>query len=365
METYDIVIVGSGPAGLLAALRVSEKHSVLLLERPDRNFRLGKRILVSGNGRANFFHEDLLTFSHPLLQPISSYLPLDTGNNFLSYLTSRFGFTYRKEGKLYYPYFNRSECLWNPLIQAIEKSPNITIRAGEALSVNGKKLLIASADRKKTEIGFSHLILALGGRSLDRTTYSDALLDSLSLKRYPFSPALCPIRVKEKIPAYLEKQRLKARLKLFSQEKLLYQEEGEVLFKADGLSGICVFDSTIYLEDSLRKNRQTKYSYQIDYGGENAGIDSYPAYLRRYLTERNLPLSNPLNFTYASLYPFTDSQISYGGVLLSEIEENAFALNTREDVHLLGEMLDVNLPCGGYNMGLSFLEGYQVGGLFS
>ena len=56
----DFLIIGGGVSGLMAALLASKKRKVTILEKPNRNFQLAKRILVSGNGRANFYNADLL-----------------------------------------------------------------------------------------------------------------------------------------------------------------------------------------------------------------------------------------------------------------------------------------------------------------
>lgn len=59
-KNVDVLVIGSGPAGLLTSILAQEKRKVTLIEKPAKEFKLAKRILVSGNGRANFFNQNLL-----------------------------------------------------------------------------------------------------------------------------------------------------------------------------------------------------------------------------------------------------------------------------------------------------------------
>jgi predicted flavoprotein YhiN len=66
-------------------------------------------------------------------------------------------------------------------------------------------------------------------------------------------------------------------------------------------------------------------------------------------------------FHFDSLYPFKESQASYGGILLDEVDKERLCLKKYPYIYAIGEMLDVNLKCGGYNMGMSLVEGFEVG----
>ena len=61
------------------------------------------------------------------------------------------------------------------------------------------------------------------------------------------------------------------------------------------------------------------------------------------------------------MYSFKESQASYGGILLDEVDMKTLSLIKHPHIYTLGEMLNVNLICGGYNMGISFIQGYRVG----
>lgn len=364
-ESFDVIIVGGGPSGLLAAIQAGKKRRVLLLEKAGKNPSFGKRILVSGNGRANFFNEDLL---HE--EAYASFLSQchdivfsnghDYAKEFLDYLVTELSFPVRREGKLYYPYFLRSECLLNTLWKEIEKNPNIETRfmTMSGLDTKGRTIFLTSQEEKKVLYSYHDLLLALGGLSLDREGYRNDFLSFLP--SVPFSPALCPVKVKEKIPPYLVKNRLRGHLKLKEGDKVLYEEEGELLFKKDGISGICVFDSTIPLSDARRKNPKGNYVYEFTYLDGYCSFSALPQFLRRYHSETKSPLGT-FAFTFDSLYPFSESQISYGGIRLDVMNPETMEIKGYPHLYLAGEMLNQNFPCGGYNMGMALIEGFRIG----
>lgn len=356
----DVLVIGSGPAGIMASILASKKRRVVLIEKPSKEFKLAKRILVSGNGRANFFNEDLLS-------PFGMYEPLlrddkhDYAKELLSYLNDN-GFAYTNEGKLYYPYFKRSECLHNFLLNRLD---SVSVIAGKALSIDkDKQEVTVLIDGQKKIYQYNSLVLAIGARSYDRNDFTYDLIDDLDVKYKSFKPMLCPIKVKEKIPSYLEKNRLSINLSLYQDNHMIYQEEGEVIFKKDGISGICVFNSTIPLLDGLEKNRNSNFIYKLDYAfnlDKKADLSCFPLFLQTYIKEKKLKVGEPLIFNFLDFYDFKDSQASYGGILLSEINLQTLSLKKHENIYVLGEMLNVNLPCGGYNIGTALIEGYRVG----
>lgn len=343
-----LALIGSGPSSLMVLSQLRDEYDVTLFEKPNKNFVLGRRILVSGNGRANFFNADLL--SRP------------GAFEMLSFLKESLHFRYVTEGKLYYPYFNRSECLQKVLISSIEKNPNVRVVDSAVVEVDPeKKKLIYLKDGKRTSFDYDYLVFAPGGRSYDRKDYSYDLLKSLKVSYKPFESLLCPVRVRERIPSYLDKNRLRCTLTLLEDNKPVFEEKGEVLFKNDGLSGICVFDSTLTLREKEHEGKT--FTYRIDYDDgtlRKDDLDSAPEFLRHYLSEKGISFPSPIYFTFEDFYPFENSQVSFGGILTSERNEN-LTLKKHPDIFALGEVMDNSYICGGYNMGNALLEGYLCG----
>ncbi|MCI1735621.1 MAG: NAD(P)/FAD-dependent oxidoreductase [Bacilli bacterium] len=354
-KSCDVLVLGGGPAGILAALLASSTRQVILAEKPAKEFKLGRRILVSGNGRANFFNADLLK------EPNAKAL--------LSYLKNDCGFLYTTEGSLYYPFFNRSECLQEALMAKLKES-KVTVLQAKALKVDCQKqeVLLEEANKKPLTLAYHDLVLATGGRSYDRDDFSYELLDSLGVSYLPFSPCLCPIKTCEPIPAYLNHNRLRGLVTLKNGNQVAYQEEGEVLFKDDGLSGIAVFNASLVINQIRRTQEKAPLTLTLDYLSglkdvKNADtyLPSVPLFLRRYLDEFHLAFGTPLTFTFKALYPFKESQVSYGGILDSQLIPGTLALAKAPTLQVVGEIRDQTYRCGGYNMGHSLLDGYQAG----
>lgn len=348
MKKKIIAVIGAGPASLMALSLLKDEFEVYLFEKPGKNNILGKRILVSGNGRANFFNEDLVSRKG--------------AKDMLLYLKQQLHFSYLKEGKLYYPYFNRSECLHSVLTEKIKENPDIHVLFSEVISLFPKdNEVFYLLDGKKESLHYDYCIFAPGGRSYDREDFSYRLLDSLGVSYKPFEPLLCPVRVKERIPPYLDKNRLRGLLTLFCDDRPIYKERGEVLFKKDGISGICVFDSTLFLREKLCPGRS--FTYVLDYSQSEMTEDdvvSSPLFLKRYLQEKKLEFPSPLRFTFLDFYPFSSSQVSYGGILKEERNQD-LSLLKYPNIYALGEVMDNNYICGGYNMGNALLEGFLCG----
>ena len=141
----------------------------------------------------------------------------------------------------------------------------------------------------------------------------------------------------------------------------IYNASGEDI----PLSGICIFNLSLSVCRVLRKRATAQLSFSIDYAshdganGDGSSLSSFPFFLRRYLSETGKDPFQPLEFTFSSLYPFRHSQASFGGIDPSLFDED-FTLRSDPTFHALGEVLDVNFPCGGYNIGFALIGAYRL-----
>lgn len=199
--------------------------------------------------------------------------------------------------------------------------------------------------------------------------FSDLKVNMTDLK-----PSLVPLKVKEDVKE-LKGSRVKCLVKLInSDNKVIYEEFGEVMFKDGGLSGIAIFNASSYI------NRcNGKYVIELDL---SAGLNEmdlfsylssrrniYPNIFKGFLNDKlaNYILKEDadrcsdeilnkivykifhLKFNVVDTYPLVDSQVCHGGIALTEIDDN-LELRKHPNAYVGGELLDIDGVCGGYNM---------------
>lgn len=362
----ELVIIGGGISSLIPAIELSSKYHITIFDKKRKNDILARRILVAGNGRCNFFNEKLLNSDNYdvfYLHKLKDFFfnREDFPNAFFHYLTVKLSFSYYKEGDLYYPFFNRSESIYNFLISKIDS--HVSVKFNDVIKIDRiKKEVTYITNGKESVKPYDKIIFAPGGFSYDREV-DYLLLDSLRISYRPFSPSLVPIKVREKTLS-LKNQRLRGNCSLLVKGKIIYSEEGEVLFKEDGLSGIVIMNLSLYINELLKDGyNKEEISIQIDFSRYQgfkliSDLSAYPKFLIEYLNKNKIKDSKLL-FHFQDFYPFKDSQVSYGGINIELLNHN-FSLKEDKDLYAIGEVLDVNLPCGGYNIGSTLIESYIV-----
>ena len=356
MKKLDIAIIGGGVTGIFTSLHIKNKDVTIFEKKSKNKSNILKRILVSGNGRCNFFNLD-----------IEKYLPSYLNKSYIDKLFNYFdnnGFSYYKnEEGYYYPFFNKSECFYSFLLNELNKTKNKIIEE-EILSIDYKNKIIKS---NNDSYSFNKLIIATGGRSYDRDDFNYDLISSLDIKYNKFTPGLSPIKVKEKIDKKLIDNKLKCVVEVIHNNKTIYKEDGEVIFKKDGLSGICIFNSAYKINYLIRENKKENIKLRLNIFSHNntsttlkESISSLPS----FLIDIKLIEEKYLEYTFLDFYDFKYSHTSFGGIDVSEIS-NSLELKNRKDIYVIGEVVDRNYPCGGFNIGIGLLEGIYLGEIIS
>ncbi len=360
------VIIGGGVSALIASLCLSKP--VLTVTRPAKRNPFASRILVSGNGRCNFFNSMLLMSSYKdtFLEPYEEIVHdgINYAEALLSFLKDS-GISWYVDGCLYYPFFNRAKDFYDVLMNRLVKKNNRIIY-GEVVSVDRANHVITYTENGETKtLTYDRVMLDVGGISYDRESYGKPLVYSLGIPYTPFSPSLCPVKVKEKIPSSAVGQRLKGRVSLLSGGETFYSEEGEVLFKKDGLSGIAVFNATHFINERLKKDPGASFSMEIDYSSHDGAMLSPESPLPDFVNDLKKTSADvtkrTLLYTFEGFYPFKDSQVSSGGLQLDVIDGHTMSLKDDPSFFAAGECIDASLPCGGFNIGTAMIEGLKIG----
>ncbi len=371
-----IAVIGASGAGLPFAALLLQKHPDWDVHLFDANSKVGKKLLATGNGHCNLLN--------------ASATPDDYNNpSFVSTAFERFpypklkgillglGVPLLEMGDLIYPKSFTSSGYVDVLTSYIKNKGGHTHLETKILDYQKRenKWVLQGFESEKP---FDKLVFCSGGKS-GRNLGSDGNLFSVFAKHgyelTPFKPALCPVKTVESTSS-LNGIRHAARISLLSGDQELYSESGELLFKKDGLSGIAVF------------NVQRKLAHE---GGDAIAIDLFPDQSRGQLSDELFSLAdaNPdfapafipiplfdycknaakvkdlkskgdvdalcrvlkhLVFNVSAFYDYPDSQVTIGGISLNEISDKNYESKRESNVYFLGEVLDVDGPCGGYNL---------------
>ena len=354
-----IGIIGGGASGVFAAIRIKELHPNYDVVIFERNNKLLKKIYATGNGRCNFANSDSIEgayskdFAYPILKEFDH-------NKINEYFDS-IGIKSRKLDNLYYPYSLSAATVAEKLIDKINQLKIDVVLDAKVDSYNGQKEIFVNGEKYR----FDALVFACGGKSspqfgTDGNVYS--LLESHGYKIEKLSPSLCPIKTKENVNK-LDGVRAKAKVTLFDKNKEVYSEDGEVQFRSDALSGIVIFNIAFMINKlNLQANTTT---IKIDFVPEvekDIKKDEYNSYLNEklssYLIKNNIDIHNAI-FTYKSFYNFDNSQVSSGGVSIKNVS-SSLESKLEKDIFFIGEVLDIDAKCGGYNLMWAFASAEKV-----
>ena len=372
-----VLVIGGGVSSSIFAYQVKTSHplwDVIIYESSDA---ILKRILISGNGRANFFNSSFLDRSaHLSFNNQSEYMRLigyTYADRFLDLLSSKMSFMYYEDSsKRMYPFSNMSSSLKDILEKNLSRSGvKINLHAeAESIDPLNKEVLI-----NNKPVSYDYLFLGLGGSAYDRDPrINEYIYKDLGLRYKKAEPALCPVIVDNRLSFNkLEGTRLKGELSLYKENKLIYKEDGELLFKKDSISGICVFDASLFITapytDYLIKfnpfRHDNKDCTAFDFTSDLEGL--FPYKFCEYISSSHLQkidaksILSLLAFKVKNKYPLKASQISLGGIKTDQISDN-LSLEKYPDIYVGGEMLDLHAICGGFNMGEAFLAGMKAAG---
>lgn len=368
-----VLIVGAGASGIASAIgykRIHPKDDVLIIEHLDSPL---KKLLATGNGKCNLGNSDIDTnlYSHPdfVKNILDKY---DYKTFFDSILIET-----KLVGNLAYPLSESAASVRNALLNEVNRL-DIDIKTEEKLIDYkvGEKIKVST---NKGEYVVDKLVLAsslLSGKNLGSDGSVLSILEKHGYDIVKPLPALCPIITKENTKI-LDGIRVKSQVKIIENGKEIYQEKGEVLFKDKGLSGIAIFNGSLFIARSNKKADKISLDLLPDYSLEN--IQNYckthtfdgflQAFLNpkiiKYLLDRYhdensvIKACKNLEFTFKDFYGFDFSQLSVGGVKISEI--NSQLMSKRENnVFIVGELLDVDAICGGYNLTWAFASGLHI-----
>lgn len=355
-----IGIIGGGASGSYLAIRIKELNPSFDVTIFEKNDKLLKKVAVTGNGRCNYANLGDLNNKYNdafALQIIDNLKPNELVNNF-----ERFGIHPTLIDNLVFPVTLSAQTVVLMLLKRIEElgiKVNLNENVLDYERINNQYLL-------KTSSGVYHfdkIAFTSGGKAYSQLGTDGALIDVLEKHGYDIeslSPSLSPIKVKENTKK-ISGQRVKCLVSLFNDNKLYYSEDGEVLFKDDGLSGIVILNMSQKI-NTIKNKKNVTIILNLAPNTANIKTEQYLEYVTpkvaSYLNENKLDIHNVI-FTFKNFYDFNIAEVSHGGVSLNEISDSLES-KKEKGLYFAGEILDIDGMCGGYNLMFAFASAETI-----
>lgn len=371
-----IGIVGGGASALLFANYISRLNLNIEITIFERNKSLARKVLASGNGKCNFSNYKAIKddYNNPLfIEKLFKRCPKDELINYFSSLGLMFYFD--DEGRMY-PLSNSSQTIVD-LLSLDFKNTNVN------LNYVVKKVEMKNGISYIDNIPFDIVVLASGSNAsidLSKVDSTYSYLKPLNLKFIETKPSLVGFKSNLKNIDLLKGYRSKSIVSMYRDSNLIFKEYGEIIFKEDGISGIVVMNASHYYEpnDKISLNllpniEINEFIYKANLRKKiNPNIEYFLSglihtTLINYLKKDNIndidkiveKLTN-LDVKVISTYSMKEAQVSKGGIDINEIDDN-FKLKKYKSIYALGELLDINGLCGGYNLMFAFTSALVLG----
>lgn len=407
-QTYDVIVIGGGPAGMMSAGTAGKyRAKTLLLEK---NKILGKKLLITGGGRCNVLNGELdtrklLSFfgnsSKHLFSPFSRFGAKDS----FRFFHGRAMPTIEEENKRIFPESQKSESVLKVMEQYLSEN-KVDIRYNSEVKriIHSKNKITEIVLKNGSKFRAKNYVMATGGNSrADTGSTGDGFIWAKDLGHdiLEQNVALVPVATKERWSKTLSGMsfpNIKIEVKqngITAQKKL-----GKVLFTHFGLSGPAVLtlsknigdlleygkvtvsldffpkmdlgDLDKYIMNILMQDSRKKVKNISIEGVDNrlleslcnlAGIDSdtFSNSLTKEKRQKLVKMLKGSELTVTGLLGLDKAVVTSGGIQLKEIDTKTMSSRIIKNLFVTGDLLDIDRPTGGYSLQLCWTTGYVAG----
>lgn len=396
-----VVIIGGGASGLISSIFAKNKdNEVIVLER---NSICGKKILATGNGRCNYWNEDqnLRHYNSTSKNLLEKIITLDNQKQIMT-LFNRIGIVPKIKNGYYYPTSNQAISIRNALVtEATKLGVKIYQDALVDKVTHSNNKYIVEFNNKK--IIADSLIIATGSKASPKTGSTGigyTLAKSLGHTIIEPLPALVQLVGQGKYFTSWDGIRSDVNVSLYAANKFIKEETGEIQLTSYGVSGICIFNLSRFASAYLKENKKVEVVINflpwlkedaITYFDKrtslmpsrtifellegllnNKLLNTFLSILKldesrkwpNMSKQEKINLINILTNFHLSIIDtksFDNAQVCSGGVDLSEINPNTMESLINKNLYIVGELLDVDGDCGGYNLSFAWISGMLAG----
>ena len=399
-----VMVIGAGPAGIMAAITAAENHNVVLV---DGNEKIAKKLFITGKGRCNITNgKDIGDFfdyipgnPHFLYSALYSF----TNNDVIEMIESEGTKLKIERGGRIFPESDKSSDIIKALSKKLSKA-KVDIKLNfKVTDVFFENNTIKSVEINNSQkISADYFIIATGGASYPLTGSrgeGQVLAEKLGHKIIDLKPSLVPVELhgnwfKELMGLTLKNVKLDI---LDSKNKVKYSNQGEMKFTSYGISGPIVLSGSRYIdykdtysisidlkpslddkELDLRVQKDFKKYINKDFRNslddllpqkmipliiKLSKIDDYKKVNEITKLERKNLVSviKGIKCKVKGLRPLEEAIVTSGGVSTLEIDPSTMKSKIINNLSFAGEVIDIDAFTGGYNVQIALSTGYLAG----
>ena len=399
-----VIVIGAGPAGIMAAITAAENHKVLLI---DGNEKIAKKLFITGKGRCNITNaKDIGDFfdyipgnPHFLYSALYSF----TNNDVIEMIENEGTKLKVERGGRVFPESDKSSDIIKALSKKLSKA-KVDIRLNSKVTdVFFENDIIKSVEINGSErISADYFIIATGGASYPLTGSrgeGQVLAEKMGHKIIDLKPSLVPVELngdwfKELMGLTLKNIKLDI---LDSKNKVKYSNQGEMKFTSYGISGPIVLSGSRFIdykdtysisidlkppldEKELDLRIQKDFKKYINKDFRNSLDDLLPqkmipliiklSMIDPYKKVNEITKVERKNLVNAiknikgkvkGLRPLAEAIVTSGGVSTLEIDPSTMKSKIINNLSFAGEVIDVDAFTGGYNVQIALSTGYLAG----
>ena len=401
----EVIIIGGGASGLISAIYAAKSgYKVTILEK---NNVPGKKILITGNGKCNYWNNsiDIKNYNTANPEDLNQIISNDNKKDILN-LFNKLGIIPKIRDNYYYPYSGQATSIQTVLIKECEILGVKIITNCEVKNIE-KKDNIFKVSTTKDVYTSEKIILSTGSYACPKTGSNG---DGYTfLKKFGHSiitplPALVQLKSSESFFKEWHGIRSDVEITLFENNKSLKKETGEIQLTDYGISGICVFNLSAIASRYLSKKKNIYVEINFLNPFKINTLDKFITFMNERNTmmqKRNISdlLDGILNYKLINLIlklskikredswdnisqnskkvlcnnltkftlnitgtnSFDNAQTCTGGIPLSEINTTTMQSLKIKNLYITGELLDADGECGGYNLAFAWITGMLAG----